>query len=440
MPLVHTPLGCDNAQRAVYNRGNMHQLECEPRAQHTWYHHWAAIPLYMRIVAGLLLGAIAGMLLGPRAAHLALPSQILLRLLGAVAPPLILIAVIRAVMSANIGGRVAGRIAYLLILNTVVAILIGLFVANLVQPGSHGQVQTPTTQATSSESHGADPVQQFFDQVPDSLVKPLVDNNVIGVIIIALAFGVALRDVRNKPISTAQELVDLAFNAIVTVLEWVINLVPIGVFCIVAKIVGTQGFAPFVALGWFVVAVLMGLILQGCYYLIRIRLLTWVRPLHLLNGMKDALVMAFSTDSSTATMPVTFACLRDKVGLREESASLGALVGSNFNNDGTALYEAMSALFVSQLVGMHLGLWQQILVILTSVVASVGAAGIPEAGIVTMTLVFTAVKLPPSYIPLLLTVDWFLDRSRTVINVMGDINVSCLLDGRIPKSESKPGL
>jgi DAACS family dicarboxylate/amino acid:cation (Na+ or H+) symporter len=109
---------------------------------------------------------------------------------------------------------------------------------------------------------------------------------------------------------------------------------------------------------------------------------------------------------------------------------MGSLVGSNFNNDGTALYEAMSALFVAQLLGQNLTLQQQLLIVITSIVASVGAAGIPEAGLVTMTLVFTAVGLDVRYIALLFTVDWFLDRCRTMINVMGDMNISCLLDGK----------
>ena len=168
----------------------------------------------------------------------------------------------------------------------------------------------------------------------------------------------------------------------------------------------------------------------------RIRFGSWVRPGRLLRGMSDALVMAFSTDSSTATMPVTYACLKDKVGIREQNANLGALIGSNFNNDGTALYEAMSALFVAQLIGMHLTIVQQLLVMLTAIVASVGAAGIPEAGLVTMALVFSAVRLPIEFIPLLVTVDWFLDRCRTVINVMGDVNVSCMLEGKTPPKQS----
>jgi Na+/H+-dicarboxylate symporter len=129
-------------------------------------------------------------------------------------------------------------------------------------------------------------------------------------------------------------------------------------------------------------------------------------------------------------MPVTYACLREKVGLREDSASMGALVGSNFNNDGTALYEAMAALFIAQMLGQDLPLGQQLLVVIMAVIASVGAAGIPEAGLVTMTLVFTAVHLPIQYIFILLPVDWFLDRCRTMINVMGDVNVSCMLEGK----------
>jgi DAACS family dicarboxylate/amino acid:cation (Na+ or H+) symporter len=257
---------------------------------------------------------------------------------------------------------------------------------------------------------------------------------VIGVIIIAVAFGLALRGLQRYELRTVRDVVEVAYKLLLTMLHWLIHLVPLGVLAIVARVVGTQGFHPFAAMGGFVIAVLIGLALQTCWYLLRIRLFSWPSPWLVLRGMRDALVMAFSTGSSTATMPVTYACLTERVGLREESASLGGLVGANFNNDGTALYEAMAALFIAQLVGRDLTLGQQMTVVITSVIASVGAAGIPEAGLVTMTLVFTAVKLPVEYIALLLTVDWFLDRCRTTINVLGDVNVSCLLDGRVSRS------
>ena len=135
---------------------------------------------------------------------------------------------------------------------------------------------------------------------------------------------------------------------------------------------------------------------------------------------------------------MTYGCVKDQIGVREESAGMGVMVGGTFNHDGTALYEAMSALFISQLLGMPLGLGHQLLVVLMSITASVGAAGIPEAGLVTMMAVFTAVRLPVEYIPFLLPLDWFLDRCRTAINVMGDMTVTCILDGKSQGSEDSP--
>lgn len=387
---------------------------------------WTEMPLYLRIVIGLVLGVIVGVVFGPAAAKLDVPSRLILRLLGAIAPAIILVAVIQALMHAKLGGRMALRLGSLLALNTVVAICVGLLVANVVRPGAHAQLPRPA----KAPDVKADVVTQLLDNIPDSLLRPIVDNKVIGVVLIAVAFGLAARQQTGRLRKLAEDITDLGFNCVLVLLHWIIAFVPLAVFGKVASIVGVSGFRPFLALGMFVLAVLLALLLQCVYYLTRIRLGSWVRPLDLLRGTRDALVMAFSTASSTATMPVTYAALREKVGLRERSASLGALVGANFNNDGTALYEAMSALFIAQMIGVHLTPTQQVMVVLTSVVASVGAAGIPEAGLVTMTLVFTAVGLPTEYIALLLTVDWFLDRCRTAINVMGDMNVACMLEGK----------
>jgi Na+/H+-dicarboxylate symporter len=397
-----------------------------------WLGRWNAIPLYVRIIIALALGLVTGVLMGEKALIFEIPSKVILQLLGALAPPLILIAVTHVLMTTQIAGRTAGRLAILLLLNTTVAILIGLTVANLLKPGTWSELKRPEA-AAAKESGAMSPAQLLVQNVPKSILGPLSDRqNIIGVIIIAVAFGVALRGVKTKPINNVQDFVEIAYEVLLTVLHWIIQLVPIGVFAIVAKVVGTEGFAPFKAMGAFILAVLLALALQTTWYLLRIRFFSWAKPLDVLRGTRDALVMAFSTDSSTATMPVTYACLTEKVGLRQESASMGALVGSNFNNDGTALYEAMSALFVAQLLGQHLSITQQLIIVVTSIIASVGAAGIPEAGLVTMTLVFSAVGLPIEYIALLLTVDWFLDRCRTTINVLGDVNVSCLLDGRTP--------
>ena len=414
-------------------------------------------PLYLRIVVALMLGGGLGWFLhagghGEAAKWFEIPAKLVLRALGMLAPPLILIAVVQALMRTEIKGRMAVRLAFLLGLNTLVAIGIGLLVANVIKPGAGLGFPYPAAAPSlasketdpqrkiiveTMESVGfkaptpkPDPFTQFLDNVPKAIAAPLVENNVIGIILLALAFGVALRPHAQRKIQTVDDIVQIAFDSLITLLHWVLAVVPFGVFGIVTAIVAQKGLDPFAALAKFVVAVIVALLLQAIWYLARVRLGSWVSPGRLLSGGRDALVTAFSTASSTATMPLTYERLVTKVGLRKRSASMGALVGANFNNDGTALYEAMSALFVSQLVGAELDLTQQILIVLTSVVASVGAAGIPEAGLVTMTLVFTAVGLDVRYIALLLTVDWFLDRCRTAINVLGDMNVACLLDGR----------
>jgi Na+/H+-dicarboxylate symporter len=403
------------------------------------------IPLYIQIVIALIIAIIVGVALGAgkpildkeTIEHLAFPCTMILKALRTLATPLIFLAVIHTFLTAEIPSRSGRKLSLLLITNTLVAIVIGLAVANILQPGRGGQLSVASS-TTKTAVKTLDPWALLADIIPDSIIKPLVDNNVISLIFVALAFGVVLRGIKTEQIRTSkseylaiEQVIGILFDAVIKILHWVIALVPIAVFGIVSKTIALQGFEPFKALGSFVIAVLLALALQAIYYLTRVQLGSWVSPVKFLQGGSDALTTAFSTASSTATMPITFNVLINKVGLRESSASLGALVGSNFNNDGTALYEAMSALFIAQVVGANLNLLQQLMVVLTSIVASVGAAGIPEAGLVTMTLVLTSVGLPTEYIAILITVDWFLDRCRTAINVMGDMTVSALIDGKV---------
>ncbi|MBC7823391.1 MAG: dicarboxylate/amino acid:cation symporter [Candidatus Parcubacteria bacterium] len=412
------------------------------------------VPLYVQILVALILAIVVGVLFGagnPDPSNkaiinnLAVPCDLILKALRALATPLILMAVLHTFMTANIPGRSGRKLTVLLLTNTTVAIVIGLLVANVIRPGTWGQINKPAGEIAGGVT--VDPWSLVQTSVPDAVLKPLVDNNVIQLIVIALTFGIALRALKSEQIKQGksdykplEQVITFLYEAIIHVLTWVIVLIPLAVFGIVARTIALEGFAPFKSLGAFILAVLLALFLQACYYLTRVKLGSWVSPARFLSGGSDAFFTAFSTSSSTVTMPITFEALQTKVGLRESSASLGALVGSNFNNDGTALYEAMAALFIAQVIGQNLPFPQQIIVILTSIFASVGAAGIPNAGLVTMTLVFSSVGLPTQYIAILVTVDWFLDRCRTAINVMGDMTVSCLLDGKQPKSAIEPAL
>jgi Na+/H+-dicarboxylate symporter len=409
--------------------------------------YWQSLPLYARTLVGMVLGALMGVFWPHAAEVFKGPSKALMGLVQMLAAPVAFFAITHALAGAKIEKGKTPRLIILLITNTCVAILIGMTVANTLQPGTRRTVTAEQRQEVNQEKtrHAAkleqagnaakstttvDSAGQILDKLPKSLLGPFTDGgSVIGVIVLALLLGLALRQVSPDPEASVRVLKTF-MDAFIMILHWVVQLVPLIVMGVVAEEVATNGFSSFFSLIWLILAVLLALALQFCYYMIRVRIGSWVRPRDLVRGCRDALAMAFSTASSTATMPVTYECLVTNVKVRESSANLGALVGANFNNDGTALYEAMAALFVAQLLGYHLPWDSQLVIVLCAVAASVGAAGIPSAGLITMTLVFTAVGLPLEYSLLLIPIDWFLDRFRTMINVCGDLCVSCVLDGR----------
>jgi Na+/H+-dicarboxylate symporter len=415
---------------------------------------WQKLPLYLRTLIGMILGAAVGLWLGVDAAALAKPGSILMGLLQMLAAPVAFFAIVHALAGAKIEKGKTPQLITLLITNTVMAILIGLTVANLIQPGKRKalqeserigieqkavQLQDTISEAGKSakETQVIDSFYHILEKLPKTVLGPFTDGNVLGVIILAILLGLALRKV-SPDIHATTTTVKVFMDAFLAILHWVVQLVPFIVFGVVAAEVGKNGLSSFISLVWLIVAVLAALSLQFLYYMTRVSLQSWVSPRLLIHHCRDALVMAFSTASSTATMPVTYECLRANLKLRKQSANLGALVGANFNNDGTALYEAMAALFIAQLIGVELGLTQQLIVVICAMAASIGAAGIPSSGLLTMTLVLTAVNLPLEFSLLLIPIDWFLDRFRTMINVCGDLCVACVIDGKHPETEHIP--
>jgi Na+/H+-dicarboxylate symporter len=400
------------------------------------------LPLVAQILVALVAATVLGSLAHEKKWNiqgLQVVSDVILDALRMLATPLIFTAVVLSLFRAKIEGGRGGKLVWLLATNTLAAIVIGLLVANFVQPGTGAQLEV---QAADHEFMAK---RQEFNVVNDLLKKiipksafaPFAQNDVLGVVFLSILTALALRALQRKGeaqegIGTVESLLDTIFQLVLIMLHWLFYAVPLAVFAVVSTVVAKSGFGAFASFGKFVGAVLLALLLQALWYLGRLRLNSWVSWSHFLKSGAEAFFVAFSTASSTATLPVTYRCATTKMGLREENARLGTMVGGNLNNDGTALYEAMAALFIAQAMGMNLPLSQQLVIVAMAVVASVGAAGIPEAGLVTMMAVFSAVKLPVDYIPLLLTVDWFLDRCRTAMNVMGDLTVSAVLDGKQP--------
>ncbi len=218
-------------------------------------------------------------------------------------------------------------------------------------------------------------------------------------------------------------------------LYWVVQAVPFAVFGVVAQVVGRSGLAVFQALVGFLFIILLGLAIHSLLYY---PLVAWLvgrkSPRVYVGGGADAILTGLSTNSSLATVPVTLRCLTEKMEVSDESARLAACVGTNLNNDGITLYEAMAALFLAQAYGFDLTISQQVVVVLASLMAGIGVAGIPEAGLIVLPLVLGAAGLPDELIlvaiPLILPVDWIIARARSGVNVMSDLLVAILLDRR----------
>jgi len=411
------------------------ELRREPgglvRSVGNWWHQ---VPLPVRMAGAAGLGVALGALLGPRAIILRQPADLTLRLLHAASPVLVLLALVHMLADADIRSRTWFRMAGLLSLNTAVAAALGLLVGNVLRPGGWRvppAARPPVLRDTASWS-------EFFQHLPTNLSGPLARHDVLTAIVLAVAIGFALRKVKRErhmegeaPYQALEAFGTIVQACLAVLLGWMLDLLPFVLLGVTAGMVGERGLGVFVSLGPLVLAVLLGLSLQVVYYLLRVRFQTRIRPRDLLRGGSAALLTAFSSASSTTAMPIAYACLKERVRLPEESAGMGALVGANVSKDGTILYLALATLFVAQMQGLTLGFRTQVqlLLVLVSLVARV-TPGVPGAGFATLTIVCAAIGLPLDLVPLLVTVDWLLDRWRSTVNVLGHMTVSCLLHGK----------
>ncbi len=420
---------------------------------------WVLIAVALAIPAGLLLGADASWadrlpgfvvkILSGLAVTFDLVPKLVIRALGALAAPLVVLAILSAIITNDIHGRQGLRMMGFYLLNTLVAMLIGLAFSNLLTPGkgadlgsiaAGGENRLVNVLAPLPDQAVVAPpsktlVDVLSEMVPRSIGEAFVSNNLAQLVLITLALAIGLTYIRNEQrargevgYQTIVNLVTIGFELLMKVLLWVVALVPLAVFGVVAMSIARQGFELFLNLGWFILVVLLGLSCQIIWYLLQLGTLARMGPARFLKAARDVMATTFSTASTAATIPFTLDALTRKLGVSRGSAQLAACVGTNFNNDGTALYQASAALFFAQALGGDLPLTSQIIVVITTLIASVGAGGIPSGSFVTLPLIFAAVNLPPDKLPILLTIDWFLDRCRTTSNVLGDMTVAVLID------------
>jgi Na+/H+-dicarboxylate symporter len=387
------------------------------------------------IIVAMLLGMLAGVVAGEAAKPLGIFGSLYIQLIKVVAIPLVFVSIIEAVLSTSLSWHTARRWIGVIAINTTCALIIGLCIANLIQPGVGFVIGGAVAPVIKDFSLAA-----FLDSlIPKSIVSPLAENNVIATALMALLIGVTLRRyVQSHGMqSTGAELSQESAERGVRILSAIVNevilklvaLVPVAVFCVTAKTVGESGFAPFKGLFFYIAAASLGLLLQAS--LVYPWWITCVGRISLSTFLRAAarpVANAFGTNSSLATVPLTLQAL-DNLGVPKSASRLATCIGTNLNNDGILLYETMAVLFVAQALGIELSLGEQVFAAGMSVLAAIGVAGVPEAGVVSLSLVLSAVGLPLEVVPLLLAVDWIVARMRSVVNVLSDMTVSIAVGG-----------
>lgn len=383
----------------------------------------------MALLAFIVLGAIGGVVFGwyaaDAASSLSWIGTLFLNALKMTIIPLVIASIISGIGSLGDIRRLGKLGSYTVVyytLTTGIAVFIGLLVVNWIQPGAGVQLtQTSVPEhILAKQDTGISDI--FLSLISPNLISAASQTQLLPLIVFSILFAMALTTVGDKAKSVFA-FFDGVNEAMMKLVIWIMHLAPIGIFALIAARLGNVGggeqfMAEIKAVGLHVVTVLTGLLIHTLI-LIAIMIFIARRGFDYLLGMSRALVTAFGTASSSATLPLTMECAREN-NIDDKAVKFVLPLGATINMDGTALYEAAAVMFIAQAYGVDLSLMQQAIVFITATLAAIGAAGIPEAGLVTMVIVLTAVGLPLEGIALLLAVDWFLDRFRTTVNVWGD--------------------
>ncbi len=415
------------------------------------------LALHWQIIIGLALGLIYGIVAasngwGVFTTNWVAPfGTIFMNLLKLIAVPLVLSSLITGVASlsdlkklSRIGGKTIG----IYVGTTAVAVTIGLISVNMLKPGDKvpdqmkEKLQQTYEEDASSRTgsaqkvKGRGPLQPIVDIVPSNFFSSASSNrNMLQVVFVAIFVGIGLIQIpkdKGKPVLDFFEGLN---EVVIKLVDFIMLMAPVGVFALIAqtinKVAGdnlAQVLELLGALGYYMIAVILGLIVHAIItYTGLLKLLTKMPLKTFFTGIAPAQLLAFSTSSSGATLPVTMECCEEELGVSEEVSSFVLPLGATINMDGTALYQAVAAVFIAQTLGMDLGIGAQLTIILTAVLASIGTAAVPGAGIIMLVIILEAVGVPTPGIALILGVDRILDMMRTVINVTGDASVAVIV-------------
>ena len=400
------------------------------------------MPLHWQVLAALLLAVFAGIFIGripgpytPFALKtFDLLGALFLNALKMVMVPLVVSSMISGI--GNLGGeRSLGRLGAKTVLyysiTTLLAILIGLSMVNLFSPGlSNGEPakglmglteQSHIIQEKIQDNQGAGFSDFVLRMIPTNIIRAAANGQMLGLIIFSILFGFFMAKAQGQNKGVVLDFFKGVFEILIRLTEWIMRFAPLGVFGLVAKVVATTGLAAFQPLAVFFFTVLAALAIHfGLALPLLLSLIAGIKPFDHYRAMMPALLTAFSTSSSSATLPVTLDCLEKRAGLSNRVSSFVIPLGATVNMDGTALYECVAAMFIAQVYGIDLGIGTQFTIVTLALLTSIGVAGIPAASLVAILIIMDSVGLPAEGIGLILAVDRILDMCRTSVNVFSD--------------------
>jgi len=377
-------------------------------------------------------------------------GTIFINSLKLIAVPLILASLIKGVSDLKDISKLSkmgGRTIAIYILTTVMAVSIGLLYVNIVKPGNSISNKTRTElvenysgntakyKAQAAKQKESGPLQALVDLVPSNIFKAASNNrNMLQVIFFAIFFGVGLILIKEEYAKPVKAFFDGFNEVILKLIDLIMLAAPVGVFALLAAlVVESPSLDLFKALGWYAITVLSGLITMIILYNLMVWLFTKKKPDFFMKGISPAQLLAFSTSSSAATLPVTMERVTEHLGVDEEVSSFVLPIVATINMDGTSLYQAVAAVFIAQAFGMDLSLGTQLGIIVTATLASIGSAAVPGAGMVMLVIVLAQAGIPEAGLALIFAVDRPLDMCRTVVNVTGDATVSMLVGKSVGK-------
>ena len=386
------------------------------------------LKLHWQILIALVLAVIFGLFFTPYVKYITWMGDLFLRALKMIIVPLILTSIISGV--ANIGGasnlgKLGLKTLTYYVFTSLLAILVGLTIVNLIQPGVGADLgfQKNVSEIGSSGDLG----NILLRLVPTNIFDALVKADMLAVIFFSILFGYFITKIADEYKNPFINLINAGFEVMMKITSFVIKFAPLGILGIVAGVVAEQASDKAALmeivqrLGLYMFSVLLGLIFHAFVTLpLILRIFGKVNPWNHFKAMTTPLLTAFSTSSSSATLPLTLEAVENEVGVSNKITSFVLPLGATVNMDGTALYEFVAAIFIAQAYGIHLGFVQQFVVVFTALLASIGAAGIPMAGLVMITVVLSSVGLPLEGVGLILAVDRILDMCRTTVNVWSD--------------------